>query len=405
MGVSLDTTTKSLEVVLSATVTTNQLPFVAGYVDISQANLVLTAVQESDGTTNNTTAVTLLSAPAASTSRQLKYLSIYNADTVSATVTVRVNNNSTTRTTWKGTLAAGDVLLFDDGRGFYVLDSAGNLKVLSVGAAHPLLDGSIDSDTVAGTVARGDLIVGNSTPKWARFGIGSANVVLRSNGTDPSWAQVALATDVSGTLPVANGGTGASTLTANNVLLGNGTSALQAVAPGTSGNLLTSNGTTWASAAAPSTGSMTLLKAGSGTSTAAGNTNVDSYSFASNLTALDTVQIYYTIESVTQQTALPGLFGAASVLVYLGAANPSANLPAGGTVIGEVFLRQPQSSATAIWAHRTCSDMTTTVQLGTIQGGVSGAWQGAWTLNLNHNGVTAGGTFKWSWAVYKIAGQ
>jgi hypothetical protein len=36
-------------------------------------------------------------------------------------------------------------------------------------------------------------------------------------------------------------------LTANNVLLGNGTGAPQVVAPGTSGNLLTSNGTTWQS--------------------------------------------------------------------------------------------------------------------------------------------------------------
>jgi hypothetical protein len=48
-------------------------------------------------------------------------------------------------------------------------------------------------------------------------------------------------------LSIAQGGTGASTLTANNVLLGNGTSALQAVAPGTAGNVLTSNGTTWSS--------------------------------------------------------------------------------------------------------------------------------------------------------------
>jgi hypothetical protein len=52
----------------------------------------------------------------------------------------------------------------------------------------------------------------------------------------------------SGTLPVANGGTGATTLTANNVLLGNGTSAVQVVAPSTAGNVLTSNGTTWSSA-------------------------------------------------------------------------------------------------------------------------------------------------------------
>lgn len=49
--------------------------------------------------------------------------------------------------------------------------------------------------------------------------------------------------------PVANGGTGATTLVLNNVLLGNGTSAVQTVAPGATGNLLASNGTTWASAA------------------------------------------------------------------------------------------------------------------------------------------------------------
>jgi microcystin-dependent protein len=55
------------------------------------------------------------------------------------------------------------------------------------------------------------------------------------------------ATNVSGTVAVANGGTGATTLTANNVILGNGTSAVQFVAPGTSGNLLTSNGTVWQS--------------------------------------------------------------------------------------------------------------------------------------------------------------
>jgi hypothetical protein len=48
-------------------------------------------------------------------------------------------------------------------------------------------------------------------------------------------------------LAVADGGTGVSTISANAVILGNGTSAVQTVAPGTSGNLLTSNGTTWAS--------------------------------------------------------------------------------------------------------------------------------------------------------------
>lgn len=55
-------------------------------------------------------------------------------------------------------------------------------------------------------------------------------------------------------LDVAYGGTGATSLTANYALLGNGTSALQAVAPGASGNVFTSNGTTWTSAAPTASG-------------------------------------------------------------------------------------------------------------------------------------------------------
>jgi hypothetical protein len=50
-------------------------------------------------------------------------------------------------------------------------------------------------------------------------------------------------------LTVADGGTGVSTIAANAVVLGNGTSAIQTVAPSTNGNVLTSNGTTWQSTA------------------------------------------------------------------------------------------------------------------------------------------------------------
>jgi|TARA_R110000822_G_scaffold144577_3_gene283312 hypothetical protein len=70
------------------------------------------------------------------------------------------------------------------------------------------------------------------------------------SSTGISAAQTVNASSITaGTLAVANGGTGASTLTANNVILGNGTSAPSFVAPGTNGNVLTSNGTTWTSAA------------------------------------------------------------------------------------------------------------------------------------------------------------
>lgn len=68
---------------------------------------------------------------------------------------------------------------------------------------------------------------------------------------------------------VAQGGTGLATLTANNVLLGNGTGTPQFVAPGTTGNVLTSNGTTWASTA-PTTYSSTTL--GTPTASTSGTT-------------------------------------------------------------------------------------------------------------------------------------
>jgi hypothetical protein len=52
-----------------------------------------------------------------------------------------------------------------------------------------------------------------------------------------------------GVIPVSNGGTGLSSLTANNVILGNGTGSVQAVAPSTNENVLRSNGSTWVSSA------------------------------------------------------------------------------------------------------------------------------------------------------------
>lgn len=70
---------------------------------------------------------------------------------------------------------------------------------------------------------------------------------LRASTGTVSAGPINLTTEVTGILPVANGGTGAATLASNSVLLGNGTSAVQTVAPGTAGNILSSNGTTWTS--------------------------------------------------------------------------------------------------------------------------------------------------------------
>jgi len=89
---------------------------------------------------------------------------------------------------------------------------------------------------------------------------GATNVTLPTTGTLVNSAVTTLSSLVSvgtittgvwngTTIAVANGGTGLTTLTANNLLVGNGTGNVTFIAPGTSGNVLTSNGTTWASTA------------------------------------------------------------------------------------------------------------------------------------------------------------
>lgn len=83
--------------------------------------------------------------------------------------------------------------------------------------------------TVGGVLAIGNGGTGQSTQQAALnalAGTQTANRLLRSDGTNVTFAQVALATDVSGLLPVANGGTGNNTgsaaSVANTVTFNNG---------------------------------------------------------------------------------------------------------------------------------------------------------------------------------------
>jgi len=102
----------------------------------------------------------------------------------------------------------------------------------------------------------------------------TGQVLLATTSAAPSWGQVSLTAGVTGTLPVGNGGTGAATFTANNVLLGNGTSAFQVVAPGTNGNVLTSNGTTWQSTTPTAGVSLSANNTWTGTQTFSGSSSI-----------------------------------------------------------------------------------------------------------------------------------
>ena len=99
---------------------------------------------------------------------------------------------------------------------------------------------------------------------------------------------VSLTSGVTGTLPIANGGTGATTFTTGSVLVGNGTAIYQQIAPSTSGNVLTSNGTTWYSAA-PSGGS--------------GSSGVSSFTVSNSVSGM-TVSASASTGAVTLTTAI-----------------------------------------------------------------------------------------------------
>ena len=93
------------------------------------------------------------------------------------------------------------------------------------------------------SAANGTLLIGNGTGySIATITDGAGITVTEGSGTLTITAtlgtDIDLASEVTGTLPVSSGGTGTTTLTANRVLLGNGTSAVQVTNAGTNGQLL-----------------------------------------------------------------------------------------------------------------------------------------------------------------------
>jgi hypothetical protein len=146
------------------------------------------------------------------------------------------------------------------------------------------------------------------------------NLGLLGNNVNTS-GQVSLTAGVAGTLPVGNGGTGATTLAANNVLLGNGTSAVQVVAPSTSGNVLQSNGSTWVSGGVPAPSTTNVLSATAGATFGA----VGTYAAFMNASNTNTLA-GNTIAGSSLRYDVSPLYGGG-----LGNTSGTLGFPAGGT--------------------------------------------------------------------------
>lgn len=108
----LDATTKSLEIDLAGAVTTNELDVTCHAVDTLDSDMTVSDIVNTNVVTTGTTAVTAMAAPAAGHTREIKTLSVYNNDTVSATVTVQILSTATVYILFKATLATGENLLY-----------------------------------------------------------------------------------------------------------------------------------------------------------------------------------------------------------------------------------------------------------------------------------------------------
>lgn len=116
----LDSTTKSIEAKLTGAATTTNPAFTASWAD----NTGTTFTEGStDGILNGTSAVTVVAAPASSTRRIVKSLTIQNQDTAAVTVILQYNNNGTTRQIAKFTLSVNDTMTLQG-----VYDNGGNIK-------------------------------------------------------------------------------------------------------------------------------------------------------------------------------------------------------------------------------------------------------------------------------------
>jgi hypothetical protein len=180
----LGTTTDKIQVTLSNVVTTNQLDCIATYKDITTS--AYSGSAPILVTTNNTTAVDLVPAPASNTQRIVDFISIYNNDTANATVTVTINRNNSIGVLFKCTLKTSESLVYSEGAGWNIHSNDGLPKQSLTYDTNAVADGAVTTAKIADA---------NVTPAKLSQPLTLAASVASTSGTSidftgiPSWVK------------------------------------------------------------------------------------------------------------------------------------------------------------------------------------------------------------------------
>lgn len=200
----LDSTTRSLEILLGEAKVTTDCDIVAFYATTNSTTTFLTAANQT--VSNGTTPVTVVAAPDIFSQAQINEVRLHNNDTVPHTVTLRLNDAGVTRVVLAQAVPAGGDFLYTP-TATSVLASAGKMALtlnwgggmpVSAGtyvfagtAAYAFVIGSLDASvgSAGGTITANVRNAGNSVG-----GLGAAAITLAGKTNFPASAANALVT-------------------------------------------------------------------------------------------------------------------------------------------------------------------------------------------------------------------
>ena len=147
-------TSHTLKIVLEETAST-QLDFYVSYIDTANDE-----VGSNEGTTNDTTDVTLVNSPS-SGKRLIRFINIYNADDTSHNVVIKIDDGTNQRVLKRVTLTSKDSLVYTPSKGWVIeslrkfiqLDDTPNSysglagKLFKVNSAETALEASTNTDS------------------------------------------------------------------------------------------------------------------------------------------------------------------------------------------------------------------------------------------------------------------